>query len=256
MFFILSKIINFLIDPLTFILFALTLSAFFLPSAKWIKYIVLTGAILGGVLSTGFVANTAMVKLEHLKGKSILKKKYDAVVVLSGMVDLENSTQKKLEFGDAVDRVLAGYHQVQSGRSDRMIISGGSGNLFDQSHSEAVYLKEFIVGMGMNPEKIIVEARSRNTYENAVESKKIIRTKGFKNILLITSAFHMFRSEGCFTKVGLTVDRLPVDYRGVQDISYDILDFLPSSFNLSRSAMVIHELVGIIVYGLTGKASY
>ena len=256
MFFILSKIINFLIDPLTFILFSLVLSALFLSGKRWVKVVVLTGVALGYLLSTGFVANTAMVKLENIKSQSPLKDKYDAVVVLSGMLDLNNSTKGKLEFGSAVDRVLEGYKQIKSGRANTMIISGGSGDLFDQSRSEAVYLKDFLISIGMKPEKIIVEADSRNTFENAVESEKIIREKGYNNILLITSAFHMLRAEGCFTGAGVKVDRLSVDYRANQNKAYDILDFVPSSSNLSSVSLVIHEAVGILIYWITGKASF
>lgn len=256
MFFIISKIINFLIDPFTFILFSLMVGVLLLKGKRWVRWTLFCGVFLGYMLSTGFIANKAMVFLEDLKTGSELKNRYDVVVVLSGMVDLKNSNADRIEFGGAVDRILAGFEQLKSGRTDSLIISGGSGDLFDQSQSEATYLKTFLQTIGVPPDHIIVEANSRNTYENSVESKKLIEQRGDRSILLITSAFHMLRAEGCFVANGLRVDVLPVDYRGIRNAPYDMLDFFPSSHNLSKVSLVIHEMVGIVTYRIMGKAVY
>lgn len=256
MFFILSKVLKVLIDPYTFVLFALFLSALFLKGRRWVK-ICLTVAVLAGyIFSTGWFANTAVVVLENIKEKSVLVGTYDAVIVLSGMIDLKNSSPQQIEFGSSVDRILEGIRLIRSGVAKNLILSGGSDDLFDQSQSEAVYLKNFAEEFGISPKQMMVEKGSRNTVENAVQSAKIIRDKGYKKILLVTSAFHMVRAEGCFVQAGVRVDRWPVDYRGKRGKSYTILDALPSSKNLALVSLVIHEMVGILVYGITGKAAY
>ena len=71
-----------------------------------------------------------------------------------------------------------------------------------------------LIDWGIAPERVVIEDQSRNTRENAVESARVARERGWKTILVVTSAFHMERALGCFRAVGLEVDALPVDQRG------------------------------------------
>lgn len=252
MFFYISKIVTFLLDPLFWIL-AACLYGMLRPKGRRVLRV---GVFIPFYLmSTPLVSHYLLSNLEHLKPPSELKPHYEAVVVLSGMVHLKISTPDRIEFAGSVDRILAGIDMARSGRADDLIISGGDGDLPQNGGSEALLLKEFAIRSGVASSRILVDPRSRNTHENAVETAAILKQHGQKDILLITSAFHMVRAAGCFKQVGLNVDLLPVDYQA-KPMEVNLRSLLPSSVALSKTYLVIHESVGIIVYGLSGRAVY
>jgi len=73
---------------------------------------------------------------------------------------------------------------------------------------------------------------------------------GAKEVLLVTSAFHVPRSVGCFRAVGLQADVFPVDYR-MRDASTDP-HVLPRGEYLAQSARALREWLGRVVYRLLG----
>lgn len=255
MFFYLSKILTFVIDPL-FLLFLVTAILLFrFRAGKWIRVTIYSLFFLCYLCSTGFISSNTLRFVEKLSPPSLLLKHYDGVIVLAGMVDLKRSRPDRIEFGSAVDRILRGIDLVKKGQADYLIISGGDGGLIQSGKSEAVLLQDFALKQGLQKRQIIIDPKSRNTHENAIETAKIIKKEKLNSLLLITSAFHMFRAHGAFRQSGLTVDLLPVDHHG-RIASLDFRNFLPSSDSMSRSRLVIHEIIGILTYGLTGKAKY
>ncbi len=150
------------------------------------------------LLSTRYIADNLLFFLEQAVDPSpVSTESYDAVVVLSGMLDASISTKDRLEFSSAVDRILAGIDSVQRGRADNLIISGGLGSITQKGIPEARLLSEFAHRWGVPQDKIWVDDTSRNTYESAVETARIVQENSFRKLLLITSAFHMVRSRGC-----------------------------------------------------------
>ncbi|NQU64014.1 MAG: YdcF family protein [SAR324 cluster bacterium] len=255
MFFYISKIITFLIDPLTIILFLLLF--FILKGTKRFstRLFFYSLFLVLFLASTNFFADSLLYRLEHVEKPSLLLDHYDAVIVLTGMTHRQYSSEDRIEFSDAVDRILAGISLVKNGKADFLLISGGDGSLARQYQPEARILEKFSLQWGLKKEQILIDDTSRNTYENAVESAKLIQTHKMKKLLLITSAFHMVRSRGCFKKMGLDVDIYPVDYLAGKEVT-DFLGYLPSSVSLAKTNLAIHELVGIFVYGITGRAAY
>lgn len=256
MFFILSKISTFIIDP-AFLLVLFTFLSWLVSKKRYrqkLKSFIII--LLFYLFSTATTSNALFSLLENWEKPSPLADGYDSVIVLSGMTrSMINPTIKTVEFTDAVDRLLVGISRVKEGKAETIIISGGDGSLSQENPSEAVLLKSFAVKWGLEERRIIIDATSKNTYENALHSAEIIKRQGFKKNLLITSAFHMVRARGCFRAAGVSVDVLPVDYR-VADVAGDFRDFIPSAPALEQSGLFIHELVGILVYGITNKASY
>ena len=250
MFFVLSKTLQYLIFPLTLVFLALV-AVFALYHRKHTRAVL--GAMIVGlyVLCMPITSDSLMGWLEGPRpSPNILAQKFDVAVVLTGMLDLKLSTEGNIEFGEGVDRILAGISMVRRGIADQLLITGGSGDLFDQSKSEAVFLKEFAIESGLSSDQIIIDPTSRNTHENAVNTAALVRERGYEKILLITSAFHMWRSEAAFNQQGLFPEVYPVDFRTSDTIN--IFSFLPSSDALSRITRMIHELVGVAVYSLQG----
>lgn len=258
MFFYFSKIVTFFIDPL-FLFFVITLISILFSRLRYkirFGFLILIGLIY--LLSTQIVSNQLMGYLENAVNPSPLQGHYDTVVVLSGMAHPEQGGEGGeggIEFGGAVDRILKGMEMIRDGRANYMILSGGDGSLTQKNPSESVLLKTFAIKMGIPGDRIIVEPGSKNTAENASETAQIIKQYQWGNILLITSAFHMYRANGAFRNAGVEADLLPVDYNAGSSIS-DFRSFLPSSAALAKSSRVFHEILGIVAYGITGKAKY
>ena len=126
--------------------------------------------------------------------------------------------------------------------------------------SEADAFKQLIAEQGLaeiTQSTAYYENQSRNTYENAVYSKKIIDQLGVGNPsiktglwLLVTSATHMPRSVKIFEKQGIQIIPIPVDYQTSHTLDW-------REFSITGGAVLwnnlLHEYIGIVAYKLTGK---
>ena len=163
--------------------------------------------------------------------------------------DKENGS---LSFGEAADRLTEGLILYRTGRIKTILISGGSGSLKDDTR-ESMLAKAFLTeNCGVPDSVVFIDTVSRNTYENAVESKKVMNAEGLKSAIIITSAWHMRRAEGCFKKVGLYVAIHPTD--GLYNIQKFYLSDLivPDTRNNVKWENLMHEIVGVIIYKLYG----
>jgi len=252
MFFILSKIFVHLIYPL-FIICLLLLGAW----CSWSRRPRLGRALLGVALALLWLLSTAPVTdlllwpLETRYPVVESPARADAVVVLTGMVDMRAARGDQVEMGEAADRILAGVELVRQDRADYLLIAGGSGDLFGQSASEALILSRFAIRFGVLPDRILLDTTSRNTHENARQAKALLEEAGLSDIMLVTSAMHMPRAMGCFRRVGLHPRPYPVDFRSGWG-KYDPLSWLPRVHNLQRSTMGVREYVGLVIYRLQG----
>jgi uncharacterized SAM-binding protein YcdF (DUF218 family) len=170
---------------------------------------------------------------------------YDAAVVLSGMADLPaTATNRELDLTDSCDRIVRALELWRTGHARMLVISGGP---MPGGGSEADELRAALIRWGVVPEAILVEPRSRNTRENAIETARLAASANLHSLLIVTSAAHVPRAMGCFRAVGLTPDVLPVDRRGAAGG-----DWIPRASALARSTAVLHELAGRLVYWLLG----
>jgi uncharacterized SAM-binding protein YcdF (DUF218 family) len=170
---------------------------------------------------------------------------YDAAIVLSGMTDLSATvSNRELDLTDSCDRIVRALELWRTGHARMLVISGGP---LPGGGSEAEELRAALIRWGVVPEAILVEPRSRNTRENAIETARLVASANLHALLLVTSAAHVPRAVGSFRAVGLTPDVLPVDRRGAARG-----DWVPRASALARSTAALHELAGRLVYWLVG----
>jgi uncharacterized SAM-binding protein YcdF (DUF218 family) len=179
---------------------------------------------------------------------------YDAVIVLGGAVDADATQRSGLpEYSPAVERILRGFELLRDGRARQVLLAAGTLDTRPEALVEADVLARQLRLWGIEPERIVIERRSRNTRENAVESERIIREKGWKRLVLVTSAAHMPRALGTFEAVGLRPDTLVVDVRA-HDWHVRGTWWQPRASNLSAGTDALRELFGRWVYRLRGWA--
>ncbi len=250
MFFTLSKILSSIVYPVPVTILAL-IAVFIFYRRRYTRRILLVVIAVFYVLSMPMTANLLLARVEMPPTiAENLRPTYDTAIVLTGMMYLRLSGPARAEYSDGVDRILAGIQLVRNGRADRLLISGGSGDLFDQSLREADFLQDLAIDFGVDPEKIIIERDSRNTYENARFSSRILDANNFANTSLVTSASHMRRALACFRRQGIHPDAYTVDFRA--DTKPTLLYFLPSSEGLINTRIAVREIIGLIVYRING----
>ena len=162
-----------------------------------------------------------------------------AIVVLGGDIGLPLTPRISSQIGG--NRALHAFRLFTANKSKFIIISGG--NVFPQRgvEPEAYYTSEILKEWGIPSEAILIEGRSRNTYENAIETKKLLNARQIDKILLITSAFHMPRALATFRTAGIDATPSPSSYSIVNYSRPQILDWIPSIGNLGRIQVVIRE---------------
>jgi uncharacterized SAM-binding protein YcdF (DUF218 family) len=253
-FFPLSKSLDVLAAPLTWTI-ALALLGFFLRRRR---------VRLAAGLTLSSVAVLVFFSLEPVAGTLVRRVEsgahrtfkpgstYDAVIVLGGgIIDGEASSRSgQLELSEPVERILCAAELLKSGQA-RMVLLSAGGLLYRQpgAPSEAERLAVWLGEQGIDADRIVVEGRSRNTHENAVESARIVNARGWKKLLLVTSAWHAPRALASFRAAGLEPDVLPVDHRAT-DGSYE--GFMPRADALAVSTAMLRELVGRAVYRIVG----
>jgi uncharacterized SAM-binding protein YcdF (DUF218 family) len=68
--------------------------------------------------------------------------------------------------------------------------------------TEAVIMKKYAVSLGVNPQRVLLESDSRDTLANATFTKKqYLVPRKLRNIIVVTSSFHIPRAEYLFRKV-------------------------------------------------------
>lgn len=115
---------------------------------------------------------------------------------------------------------------------------------------EAIIVGRFLTDIGVPDNKIILEVKSRNTFENAKYSLEICKNKGFKKPILVTSAYHLKRSVYSFEKVGLDVIPFPAGFKGWPCVHFEWKDLLclPSAESFMTTYDAFNEYLGLLFY--------
>jgi uncharacterized SAM-binding protein YcdF (DUF218 family) len=177
------------------------------------------------------------------------------IVLLGGAVEAEDSRAiGQLSVNEAADRVLATIRLAARYPDARIVISGGGGTVFGTGSAEAPVTAGFFTGIGIAPDRIIVEDRSRTTAENAAFTRALVEPRPDERWLLVTSAWHMPRAVGVFRQAGLPVTAHPVDYRTGGRAGV-LRPFAFVSEGLRRLDVAAKEWAGLIGYWLTGRTA-
>lgn len=199
------------------------------------------------IMSIPFIANLASMplRLAEIDTDRPAASNYDAIVVLGGGVYADNLGGYWLTRQSA--RRGAAGKALGDARRLPVILSGG--NPVAGQPPEA----EVLAAQYAFPETAILETRSLNTYENAVNTSDILRQNNWSRILLVTSDTHLLRAVALFRAQGIeTVGPVGVDDPPASDGS----DFIPSASAFSIWRQVLKEYTGIAWYLMTGRIGF
>ena len=161
----------------------------------------------------------------------------DALVVFGGGLRKDGalgaSTEERVRYAAEL------YHQGYAGH---VLLMGGY--RVPPRFEESAVMAESLVKLGVPRDRIHLDRRSRNTYENAKRTFALCSELGFQRVILVTSPYHMRRAWMCLKRYPLTVLAAPVQdseaYKGGLDARLRALD------------LVLHEYGGLISYWWRG----
>ena len=250
MFFLLSKVLDFVLVPTVWLLVLLVLAVLARQPHRWL----VAALVLLLFTTNSFVVNELLLAWERPPVPlAALPRHADAAVLLTGITQVSKSPHDRVYLGAGADRFTSALWLYRAGRVRRIIVSGGSGAVQATAHTEADDLTTLLRLAGVPNSAIIREEKSRNTRENALFTKQLL-TPEQDTLILVTSAFHQRRAMGCFAKVGLHPLAFPAGYRSTDRSLTPDAWLIPNPEAMANFSLLTHEVVGWLIYKVLGYA--
>ena len=264
-FFILSKAVQFGIEPLNWVMVWVLLALLFLLLRKfhlakrflWISLFNLT--LVGYLPTSEFLLRALENAVPRTNLSQVGNGELGGIIILGGAIEGgEIATDRgEVSIYSSAERVTKAFELIRKYPDLPLIFSGYSGRIHPKGVSEADAFKQLIQEQGLDGAQVHYENQSRNTYENVLYLKPMMQEFGgktdtglLKPWLVITSASHMYRSLQIFRKQGLDVLAIPVDYQTANRLQWTSFDLVDGAQNWNKA---LHELIGLLAYWITGK---
>ncbi|HUC60429.1 MAG TPA: YdcF family protein [Alphaproteobacteria bacterium] len=257
--FLFSKLFQLVFSPGNFILLLMVTGAALIwfpegRARRWGRWIVTFTALGCAALASSSLADMLMQPLENrFPIPASLPAHIDGIIVLGGAIDPDTSVARgQITLTSDGMRLTKALEIAHNHPEARVVFTGGSGQIGGDT-LEAPIAREFLIKMGLDPKRITIESQSRNTYENAIDTKALIHPKPGQVWVLITSAFHMPRAVGVFRKAGWDVIPYPVAYHSIPGpLELSLPQFIDNAGDIDYAAK---EWAGMLAYWLLGRTN-
>jgi uncharacterized SAM-binding protein YcdF (DUF218 family) len=212
------------------------------------------------ISSNAWVSHYLVRSLEWQKVSSGELPTAGAIVILGGATKSAYPPRPVVDLNEAGDRVIYAAQLYRQNKAPIIIPTGGRIDWRGKGNSESEDITTILTSIGIPAEAIVQEPLALNTYQNAVNVKKILTERNIKQVLLVTSAMHMPRSLLIFERQGINAIPAPCDFRvsqgELEELSSSpkaaILNLFPDPMNMQEFSSAIKEYVGMIVYMIRG----
>lgn len=253
MFFTLSKIVWFLLSPVNLMILLAALAAVlaftrFARPARWLGALAMLGLLL---LAFSPLPRIVVRPLENrFPQQDAAKGPVAGIVVLGGAIGVARGD---VVMNYAAARMTKAVELARLHPGAKVVFTGGGANLLSPViKTEADGAKLLFEGLGLPPERLVLEDKSRNTRENAIFTRELVAPRPGERWLLVTSASHMPRAMGVFRKAGFAVEAFPVDYLSAGEPADFIRPYRKASRGLDISDDAFKEWVGLVAYYAVG----
>lgn len=201
------------------------------------------------------LGNMLLTPLEQrFPGFQFSSQRVDGIIVLGGSFDRIRGYLSTIILDEAANPIVVVAGLSKRYPDAKIIFTGGTAVADANVPPEAEAARQLFISFGIDPGRIVIEDKSRNTRENAWLTKDRIAPKPDQNWLLVTNAFHMPRAIGTFRRAGFNVTAFSVGWRtnGWRDFWWPA----PSATeNLRRVDVAVHEWLGLAVYRVLGYSN-
>ena len=178
--------------------------------------------------------------------------RYEGIVLLGGA--LEDSdlwhVPGRIALKSSGERMIVPVALMQRNPKLKLLFTGGEGNWSQDRMTESDRAKIFFDLLGVDASRVLYEAQSTTTYENAVLSAKVPGVDIQKPWLLLTTAAHMPRSLAVFRKAGWNATPYSVDYRTAESTPWNHYSLRGGA---EKWHYALHEIIGYWMYRATGR---
>ena len=251
-----SAIFWFVAQPLNLAVL-LVLAALVSCLFRWRKIALAAGLVSFVVLALSAWTTLGALLLHPLEDRFARPKDLpahiDGIVVLGGgMEGGINLVRGGYELNASGDRFVETAVLARRFPDARVLISGGRSSILLAGEGDADSAPRLLAALGVSRTRMLLEDKSRDTYENALFSKELADPKPGETWLLVTSAFHMPRSVAVFTKAGFPVLPWPCDYKTAGDETFGIASDNPVD-SLQNMTIAIREWAANLAYRAAGR---
>jgi len=252
MLYIVSKVFELVISPSALLLFCTVLGAWLtLRSARslWGRRLLIAG-VSGFMAFAMLPLGEWMMQPREERFPPSQPEHVDGIIVLGGAPSVSLSVNRGMPLmNKRADRMTSFVALARRYPHARLVFSGGNADPFAADAPEATISQQFFDDMGLDQSRVTYELASRNTYENALLSQRLVRPKAGGQWLLVTSAADMPRAVGAFRAAGWPVLAMPTNYQTLHNNAR----FMPGLLQgLGRADWAAHEWIGLVYYWLHG----
>ncbi len=247
---ILNKLLPVFVLPLGWI-FVLILYAV-LRKRRWPIFVALALLYVSSMPFTGYLLIRGLESRYRPIALAEVEKA-DAIVALSGFLGPSVAPGYLPNVGEAGERLEAGIVLWQQKKAEWLVFTGGRLPWAKQEEVEGERSKRMAVARGISADQILVTRAVGNTVAESLAVADLMRERGWKKIILVTSAWHMPRAARHFHKAGVEFIPFPVDYQLGPNATLTVLDFLPSAAGLMATERTLREMYGLAFYALSGR---
>ncbi len=194
----------------------------------------------------------ALLPLEDRFPRPVEPAHIDGIIVLSGAIEPRLSRDRGIvSLSGAAERMTETVALALRHQQARVVFTGANSDIIPGGPTEAEWASPLFLALGLDPARLIVENESRNTYENALNTWRMIHPLPTERWLLVTSASHMPRSIGVFRRIGWNVVAWPVAYRSGHSLRTWMAPTMPE--RLGSLDLAAHEWLGLLAYWMMGR---
>jgi len=254
---LLNKMANILANPLL-VIFLLLCCAVFFGVIKWrrLSWVFLTSTMLlmAMICFTPF-SNMIILPLEERFARSVLPNEIDGIISIGGGLEPKIAFGRNgVEQANASDRLYETAVLARRFPNAKIVYTGATWVLEGKEFASGEIAKRYFTGLGIEKDRIVLENKSRNTFDNVVLSKSLVKPKQDEIWVAVTSSYHMPRTIGIFRAQNWQVIPWPSDYQthgtgAATDFSYSAMS------NLETLHLAMNEWLGLLAYKLLGRTN-
>ena len=246
------------ISPLGLSILLLFMALFFVKNIKTLR---LSIAIALGILlvfSLPYFSQGLVYKLEQRVPQHDLAdlEKADLGIVLGGGVKIPVGYRKRAELARWGDRLAYATELYHADKLDKILISAGNAHASVDGLYESEISKNMMISWGVNADDILIESKSRSTFENAKYSAPIVLELKAESVYLISSSFHLPRAHALFCAHGIQTTPLPANHLARGNSYLTESTWHPLASGLHISTIAFKEYIAGVYYALTGVYAF